>query len=139
MAMFSDSSAAAGKIPVICPSCKREMQFNQDDNFYRCPGCKGEYWPADHTINCPGCGRPMRYIAPGFHKCTSCSSEFWPPDSEDAEEEEENHKTIDAMSLRLIYAGECRRGVKHGKSSSGRKYGKKKVSAKLVGERYLLV
>ena len=127
-----------GKV-MFCPGCKKEMRYIQEDKFYRCPECRGTYWPNDPKMACPGCGRAMKHNDTfGFYKCSSCGSEFWPPDSKD-EASDEDQKEDDPSTWRCsgrVYAG-AYKGVGGG-SSSGRKHKKPKRRSKLVGERYLL-
>lgn len=104
MAMFSKAELEAAGI--ICPSCKTSMARDEQDNFYKCPQCKGQYWPNEPEMACPGCGRAMKFNKVfGYHKCSSCGSEFWPP-SEEEETEEQNED--DPSSWRCsgrVYAG----------------------------------
>lgn len=132
MAMFSESSASAVRGPVVCPSCKQEMLYNQEDNFFRCPGCKGEYWPNEPKMPCPGCGRAMKFNNVfGYHKCSSCGSEFWPPESKEADDDGEQ-KEDDPSTWKCsgrVYAGEFAglksNAVKGGSKSGGHRAKKK--------------
>lgn len=143
MAMFSEVGlVATGKASVICPKCKKVMGFNQEDNFYKCPGCQGQFWPADdQKMTCPGCGRPMKYINLGFYKCSSCSSEFWPPEEPEEEEQEEDDPANWKCTGRVYagaYPGLKSNAVKPGGGSSGGRKAKKKTRAPIISARYLL-
>jgi DNA-directed RNA polymerase subunit RPC12/RpoP len=115
------------------------MQHISEDGFYRCPECKGTYWPNEPKMACPGCGRAMKHNAIfGFFKCSSCGSEFWPPDPKD-EDSDDDQKEDDESTWKCsgkVYGPATINGPM--KSNSGRRHGKKKKASKLVGERYLL-
>ncbi|MDD2621364.1 MAG: hypothetical protein PHC92_11960 [Syntrophomonadaceae bacterium] len=49
------------KAQIICPTCKKDMEYDKQDNFYLCSQSKAQFWPVENTIPCPGCSRPMRY------------------------------------------------------------------------------
>lgn len=122
---------------IKCPNCKEAMVFNRKDNFYRCPACKGQYWPNENTMPCPGCGRPMRINKTfGFHKCIGCGSEFWPPDT-DGSDEEQKEDDPSTWKCSPVYAGE-HISIKGGSKASGRKK-KKKRQAGLFGDAFGLV
>lgn len=125
------------KTPIICPTCKKNMEYNQQDNFYLCPQCKAQFWPVENTIPCPGCGRPMRYKEPGYHQCPGCASEFWPPEEETGGEEEEPPH-VSYAGLGLVYLKEIKRGNGRSKNSSGRKRKKQKTGPRVISQRYLL-
>ena len=123
---------------MLCPGCKKEMQHISEDGFYRCPECKGTYWPNEPKMACPGCGRAMKHNTTfGFFKCSSCGSEFWPPESEESSEEQKEDDPSTWKCSGRVYGPAVINGPM--KSNSGRRHGKKrKTSKKLVGERYLL-
>lgn len=122
---------------MFCPGCKKEMQFIQADNFYRCPDCRGTYWPNQPKMTCPGCSQEMIHnLVFGFFKCSRCGSEFWPPEAEESDGEQKEDDPSTWRCTGRVYAGaHCGVG---GGSSSGRKHKKPRKRPKLVGERYLL-
>lgn|GEM_PF-3256921 len=129
-------NSEAVTLGVICPTCKQQMQFNNEDNFYQCPQCKGQFWPKDSKMTCPGCGRPMKYVAPGYYRCSGCDSEFWPP--EDQSDEEEEAEPRGYYGLGLAYLADIRRGKKGAKSSGGRKHKKQRAMPQVLSQRHLL-
>lgn len=129
---------AVGPAPVMCPTCKTQMEFCDEDSFYECPQCKGQFWPRDAKMTCPGCGRPMKYVPPGYYRCSGCDSEFWPPESEEDDEEEPEPGRGSYAGLGLVYNREIKRGSRHSKSSSGRKRKKQKVGPRVISQRYIL-
>lgn len=98
-------NAQVSQDDVRCPNCRETMVYDQEDSFYRCPVCKGQYWPNDKAMPCPGCGRPMKLNKlRGFHQCSGCGSEFWPPEETDEEEDPEPVRGSYA-GLGLVYSG----------------------------------
>lgn len=131
-------NAQVSQDDVRCPNCRETMAYDQEDSFYRCPVCKGQYWPNDKAMPCPGCGRPMKLNKlRGFHQCSGCGSEFWPPEETEEEEDPELGRGSYA-GLGLVYLGEIRRGSGRSKSSGGRKRKKKKAMPRVISQKYLL-
>lgn len=52
MALFSEAAlVAVGKSPKICPICRKNMNYNDELAYYKCPECQVELWLSEPENN----------------------------------------------------------------------------------------
>lgn len=125
---------------IICPDCKRPMNYIEEDHYFCCPVCDSEFWVPDHILPCPACGKTMKKFPQGCFRCTACKGEYWPGRDRDIEATIWRDPATpplepqDDLKARCYHGGQIdRKGQNKGRKRKDKPKSHKAVSSKYLG------